>query len=33
MNSQLLFVLFGLPAMLVGYGYFVYWMHERELKK
>lgn len=28
MTNDLLFVLFGLPSLVLAYGFFVYWMHK-----
>ncbi len=33
MNTNLIIVLFGLPALVTAYGYFVYWMHGRKVEK
>lgn len=32
MNNELIIVLFGLPSIVLAYGFFVYWMHGRAAK-
>lgn len=33
MKTDLILVLFGFPAIVLAYAWFVYWMHGREVRK